>query len=157
MITLVKARLVHACYLANTLREIDRVECEALGRTPWEALKLGLKTSDEPLTVIDENRKPIAMFGVMPLSLVTGTGVPWFLGSDDVYGYPRDLMITGKGLFAYWLDSYRLLKNSVAVENDRAIRLLAYWGASFGEPEFHRGVEFIPFQLRAIQGERLAA
>lgn len=136
------------------------MECEALGRSPKAALRLGLATSQHCVTVIEEAAgRPIAMFGVMTLSLVGQVGVPWFLGTDDVFNYPRDLAWTGRAMIETWQTRFKVMRNVVAVENDKAIRLLRYWGATVGdEVEMHRGVAFVPFTFkRAIQGAARAA
>lgn len=120
-----------------------------MGRTPKQALREGISNSFDPVSVLNETGKPIAMFGVMSTSLVSGTGVPWFLGSDEVYRYPRDLLVTGEGVVAHWLTTFRKLENMVAVDNERAIRLLLKWGASFSDDiQIHRGVEFVSFTLQ---------
>lgn len=143
---LVKASPAHVGRLANSMRQIDRVECLVMGRTPKEALRVGLRTSLYAFTVIDEETgAPVAMFGIMPVSLVSGKGVPWFLGSDDVFKYRRDLIVSGKCMVEWWLESFSKMENLVAVTNDRSIRLLRRWGATFGETQDVGGTEFVTF------------
>lgn len=138
----------HVGRLANNMRAIDVLECKAMGRTPKEALRLGIRTSLYALTAIDEEtRRPIAMLGVMPVSLVSGKGVPWLLGSDEVFNYPRDLLVSGKCMVEWWLESFSKLENMVATENGRAMRLLRRWGAVFGDRHDIGGTEFIAFTI----------
>jgi hypothetical protein len=156
---LVPASLVHIGPLALNLRTADRVECEALGRKPKDALRLSLRTSLHALTALDPEGKPVAMFGVCALGLLAGRGTPWFLGTERVFDYGRDLMVRGPRIVAWWHETFDVMENIVAVENVKAVALLKRWGAEIGgETRTHRGVEFVPFVFRAaIQGQAAAA
>ncbi len=140
------------------MRAIDRLECAALGRTPREALRLGLRTSYHCWTALVDDR-PQAMMGAVYTSLLTGTGTVWMLGTDSVYTAGRALLKLGPIILAAMMQDFRLLENIVSTRNDKAIRLLRRWGAHVGgEVETYRGVDFIPFRMeRSIQGERSAA
>lgn len=141
------------------MRAADRAECEALGRTPKDALRNGLRCSLETYTAITEER-PVAMLGVVPDSLLGGTGTAWMLGTDEIFAQGRALLTYGPLVIGMWLERFEELGNIVSVENDAAIRLLRRWGAEIGEtPVTYRGVDFLPFVIRraAIQGERLVA
>jgi hypothetical protein len=137
------------------MREIDRRECEAFGRTPKDALRSSLRTSFQAFTAMSEDRRPVAMLGVVATGLATGRAVPWLLGSEEVFNYPRDLLVLGRRTISVWLETFREMENLVASDNDKAIRLLRKWGAEIGdEPEMHGQVEFVRFTFRrgAIQG-----
>ncbi len=100
------------------------------------------------------------MMGVMPTSLLTRSGVPWFLGTDDVYEYGRDMIATGPAMIDWWHETFATMNNIVSTENVRAIRLLRFWGAEVGgETVVHRGISFVPFRFTrpAIQADALAA
>lgn len=137
------------------MREADRLECAALGRTPKSALRMGLLTSLHPVTVKVDGR-PEAMLGVMPLSLLGGTGVPWMLATDRMYECGRALVGLGPLIVDTMADDFRHLENIVAAENKRAIRFLRWLGFIVaGNAEIHGGVAFVPFHLSrqpAIQG-----
>lgn len=142
------------------MREADRIECRALGRTPKDALRNGLRCSLAPFTALDENGRPGAMMGVVPISMIEGRGAVWMLGTEEIYRHGRDLLTYGPLILGIWLDTFRSLENIVAVENERAIRLLRKWGFEIGEiSQTHGGVEFLPFRMdrTAIQALRLAA
>lgn len=141
------------------MRAIDVAECAAFGRSPKDALRSSLRTSFQAFTAIGESG-PVAMLGVVATGMMTGNGVPWLLGSDEVFNYPRDLLVFGRRTIGEWLETFSDLENLVARENDRAIRLLRKWGASIGEEgEMHGGLEFVRFRFErsAIQGLRIAA
>ena len=96
------------------------------------------------------------MFGVCPAGLLTGTGVPWLLGTDRLFEYATDLMRGGPRIIRWWHETFDTLENIVAKENAKAIALLRHWGAEVGtETQTHGGVEFVSFRFAAaIQGER---
>lgn len=154
---IVPARLTHVGPLATKMREEDRRECLALGRTPKEALRMGLKLSLYAMTAIEDSGEVTAMFGLNIVSAIEGRACPWFLGTDRVFMHGRDLLCTGGRILSWWRSEYPYLENLVSVENVRAIRLLRRWGFSVGgREEVHRGVAFVPFRS-AIQAVMKAA
>lgn len=156
---LVPARLVHVGPLAANMRAIDRRECEAMGRSPKEALRGGLRCSLSAFTAMD-GTKPVAMLGVVPLSLLNGNGVVWMLGTDTVFQCGRQLVRDGRLIVGEWLNTFSRLENLVASENAKALRLLKAWGFVIDDkPEVHGGVEFLPFHIgrAAIQGGQAVA
>lgn len=145
-VRLVPATFRHVARIANRVRDIDRRECEAMGRTPKQALRLGLLTSDKVWTALVHGL-PEAMFGVVVESVLTGEATPWFLGTNEVYRHRRELLLMGPGLIAALRDSRRLT-NWVSAENGQAIRLLRRWGFTVGEDETDvRGVPFLKFEM----------
>jgi hypothetical protein len=154
------ARLTDIGPIASNMREMDRVEAVALGRSPKEALRSGLRCSYEAFTATDDEDRPQAMMGVVPLSMISGRGAVWMLGTEAIYDHGRDLLSYGPFFISHWLETFRRLENIVAVENLKAIRLLRHWGFIVGESvEMHRGVAFLPFHIErtAIQATALAA
>jgi hypothetical protein len=142
------------------MREMDRIEARALGRSPKEALRSGLRCSLDAITALDPEGKPQAMMGVVPISMMEGRATVWMLGSDAIYNHGRDLLTYGPLILERWLETFRRLENIVAVENVKAIRLLRHWGFVFGKSvEQHGGVAFLPFHIEraAIQATALAA
>lgn len=116
------------------MRDIDRIECAALGRSPKQALRQGLIASTEAWTAKLDGI-PHAMFGIVHTSLIDREAMPWFLGSDETYRHPREMLIFGTRLVAHWLDSSELLSNVIMTANVRAIRLLKRWGFTVGDEE----------------------
>jgi hypothetical protein len=141
------------------MRDIDKRECGAFGRSPKDALRISLRTSFHALTALDEEGKVLAMFGVTPLDMLGGKGTPWFLGSGDVFNYARDLMDRGPKIIAWWHETFTEMNNLVSAENLKAISLLRHWGAVVDDTsQMIGGVEFVPFRFSAaIQGQSLAA
>jgi hypothetical protein len=159
-VQLVPARLTHVGPIAANMRALDRLECEALGRSPKDALRNGLRCSLSAITVIEGGQTPIAMLGVVPTAVLGGRGTVWMLGTERVFQNGRALLQLGPLVLADWLDQFGRLENIISADNDRAIRLLRKWGFTIGEAEqVFSGVRFVPFWLEraAIQCARLAA
>jgi hypothetical protein len=127
------------------MRAADRRECAAFGRTPHQALHYSLNSSSFALTAFVDN-VPHAMFGLVPFSIANGIGRPWFLGTDEVYRHPREMISQGSFLVELMLDSFPRLENVVALDNVRAIRLLRAWDFVIGvDEQLIGGVRFLPF------------
>jgi hypothetical protein len=141
------------------MREIDVRECEALGRSPKDALRNGLRASLSAFTAL-EGQTPLAMFGIVPAAIMGGSGRIWFLSVDRTFDYRRQMVSFGRFIVAEWLKDFERLENIVAVDNVKALRMLKAWGFSMGgERQVLRGVEFLPFwrERAAIQEPRQAA
>lgn len=149
MISFVAASGAHVGRVATRMREVDRVECAAFGRSPKEALRLGLRASSFTLTGL-YGGQPHAMFGVSPVNAIEGVGRPWFLGSDVVYSCARELLSDGPLVIAEMHRRFRRLENIVACRNERALRLLRRWGFRIeDETMTFGGVEFVAFWREA--------
>lgn len=125
--TFTPARLTHVGPIANGMRAMDRRECLALGRSPKDALRWGLRCSQDAWTALEDGR-PAAMMGVASDGLLAGSGRVWFLGTDEVFKHPRDLLTYGPLFLERWMLLFDRLHNIVMVENERAIKLLMIWG-----------------------------
>jgi hypothetical protein len=151
-VDLVSARLTDVGPIASRMRACDRAECVAMGRTPKEGLRIGLRMSLRAVTIRIDGR-PEGMFGAVPVSLIGGAGVPWLLGTDELYRHRRAWALLGPRVVGDMLATFRSLENVVSVSNERAIRFLAHVGFHVGGPaQIHGGVAFVPFRMsRAIQ------
>lgn len=137
-VTIVPAQPVHINRIANNMREIDRVECEAFGRTPKQSLRRGLAASSRCWTALVDGQ-PHAMFGVVIESALGGLAVPWMLGTDEIYRHPRELLMWGPGIIERLHDSTLTLRNVVSSDNHQAIRLLRRWGFTVAEEQIEVG------------------
>ncbi len=127
------------------MRAMDRIECEAFGHSPKQALRSSLLNSDSPMTALVDGR-PEAMFGCITISAIDGIGSPWFLGTDEVYRHGREMLVWGRYFVDRIVDSTPRLENLVSVFNVKAIRLLRAWGFNVGsETTLIGGVPFYPF------------
>lgn len=126
-VSIVPAQRRHIGFLARHMRAIDQAECRAMGREPKAALRHGLIASHRCWTALVRGR-PHAMFGVVVECALAGRGVPWFLGTDEVWRHGRALVHLGPVILAEMHDSSAVLANLVSADNVRAIRLLTRWG-----------------------------
>lgn len=124
---IVPAQARHVAFLARRLRVIDRIECEAMGRSAKQALRHGLAASARCWTALVDD-EPHAMFGVVVESALSGEAIPWFLGTDRVRDYGRALLAEGPALLDDMHRFGRRLRNFVSSDNEQAIRLLERWG-----------------------------
>lgn len=145
MIELLPASPAHVGRIATRMREIDRREAGAYGRSPKEALRLSLRASAICLTAT-LNGRPEAMFGVTPINAIEGRGLAWFLSTEAVFGCARELLRMGPAVIGVLHGRFARLENMVSTENVAAIRLLERWGFELGsETMMVGGVEFRPF------------
>ncbi|NKJ43057.1 hypothetical protein [Novosphingobium sp. SG720] len=131
-VEIVPAHARHVGFLARHMRAIDKAECRAMGREPKAALRHGLIASTHCWTAMVAGR-PHAMFGVVVESALAGRGVPWFLGTNEVWRHGRTLLRLGPPILAAMHDSSAVLANLVSTGNTRAIRLLERWGFTVDE------------------------
>lgn len=141
-IRIVPAAFRHVNFIARRMRTIDRLEVEAFGRTPKQALRHGLLSSSKAWTALVD-LEPHAMFGVVEQNALTGDAVPWFLGTDEVYKHGRELLMWGRSILKHMGDSRRL-SNYVSSDNHRAIRLLQAWGFTVADEVIEVGN--VPFR-----------
>jgi hypothetical protein len=146
-VEIVAASPAHIGAVANRMRAADVIECRAQGWTPRQALRLGIIGSDEAFTA-KVGPCAHAMFGRVVVSALSGEGTPWFLGSEEVYCRPREMMGFGRYLVDHWLNSTPRLSNVVSASNHRAIRMLEYWGFDIGSDSIVIGdLPFLPFWI----------
>jgi len=126
-VRLVEAEPAHISYLAANMRAADVIECEAVGRSPVEALANGLVSSLWALTAIVDD-EPHAMMGVSSRNMIEGIGVPWMLGTERVYDHARDLIRYAPVILGEMHRTFDVLENLVSVDNARAIRFLRHAG-----------------------------
>jgi hypothetical protein len=144
-VKLVAAEREHVADLAARMREWDVIECRAMGRSPADALQDGLSRSLWALTALVDG-KPEAMLGVVPRVMIEGTGVPWMLGTEAVYGGAREFVRFGPAIISEMEWSFPVLSNMVAAGNERAIRFLKHWGWRISSKRVCvGGVDFVEF------------
>lgn len=147
MIELVPAKPTHIGPIAARMRQADVEEVGAMGRTPKQALRLGLRASVDCLTVLIDGH-PEAMMGLTPKNLIEGEGMPWMLGTDAIYAHARAWLALMPQVVKLFCDSTPRLTNLVGRKNARAIRLLRRCRFEIGEEvTVIGGVEFVTFSL----------
>lgn len=148
-VEIVPTRSRHITTIANRMRVLDRIECDALGRTPKESLRAGYWQSKMCWTALVDGR-PEALFGLVVVNAIEGRGSPWMLGTEIIYKHGRELVMHGPALLAHMTDSTPILENIVSAGNHRAIRLLQRWGFTVDERlETVGGLAFRQFRMNA--------
>ena len=117
-----------ALRIAHKLRDVDRMEMWSAYRVIPEKGALGsLRGSDRAFTVTLEG-KPIAIFGVMTLSLVGRRGTIWLLGTDDIDQICITFGRYTKAFVQSFLSEWDTLENWVHEKNRRSIGWLKMAG-----------------------------
>lgn len=144
---LIEATAAHIAHIAENMRPDDVAECRAFGRSPRSALEGALGASLWALTAFDE--EPVAMLGVVSKSMLDGVGVPWMLGTEEVYSNGRALLSLAPPVIAEMQGTFDMLENVVSARNDRAIRFLRWSGFEIGDAPIDVGGEtFLRFERR---------
>lgn len=121
----------HVEHVATHMRDGDVAECMALGGlTPRQALDQSLASDGLRWTGLLDG-EPAAIFGVVPVTLMGGSGVAWLLGTPLMLKHWRTFARQSKPLLRELLDHYDVLLNVVHVDNRVALRWLAWTGARF--------------------------
>lgn len=119
--------------LARGMRPWDVRECAVFGFSPEKALRYSLAGSLMAWTArLDGD--PVAMFGCAAVSLIEGTGRPWMLGTEAVYGQGRALVRLAPGYVERMRERFPRMDNLIHRDNVRALRLLRRLGFQV-EPE----------------------
>lgn len=148
MIEIVPAEGWHASAIAAAARNADVAELWAAGRhTPLDAMLAGMRLARAQTALLDG--EPIAMFGVSPVSLLLGRGVPWMVGSSllDTMPLRRALLREAVGVLRGWQKRYRLLLNFVDERNVSAQRWLRWLGFTLSDEPQPMGADGVLFRM----------
>jgi hypothetical protein len=123
-----KTDLKDALWLAPRLRTEDLIELRSFcpNVPPVAALIDGIKLSDPCWTILGEDNKPIAIFGVAPLD--TNLGSVWLLGSGRIKDIQREFLRHSR----FWIEElhskYDVLTNYIYAENTVHLKWLKWLG-----------------------------
>ena len=124
-----KATFKDLQYVANNLREVDKLEAfYQTGQEPLQALQFTYLCSKVNMAIADDNDAPIGLCGV-----VNG-GVIWMVSTDALFDnrkYKIQLIRKGREWVDNLLKSYKVLYNFVYAENHSAIKWLKALGFTF--------------------------
>lgn len=115
---------------AAQMREADRAEVMAShGHEPEEALRNALKLSSHAWCGFMDG-EPVCIFGVVPLSILSGEASPWMLATDRISECRAAFLRRNKVYVGFMLALYPLLVNYVHEQNDLSQRWLKWLGFS---------------------------
>ena len=130
-------------YLAENLREDDYREIKAVtGLPPLLSLLTGLKSSQVPLVICDNQGKVVAMLGVVPNGLI---GSIWMVGTPDLKRISVSFLKNCQDVFTVLKNNFSVLHNYVDARNELHIRWLKWMGFTFIKKHKHYGIEQLPF------------
>lgn len=122
-------------YVADHMRTADAREVKAShNSSPMGALRNSIRVSSHTSCCLI-NDVPTCIFGVAPVSLLTGTGSPWLLGTDDLRYHRKTFVIETRLGVKDMLMLYPYLVNWVHCDNVASIMWLRGMGFNFDEPE----------------------
>jgi hypothetical protein len=83
-------------YIADHIRAADQRECDLWELLPKDSLSTGFRYSVQPLTVVDRNGNPAAMFGVTQAETPgfdkSSDATIWLLGTDELFTFPVEFV-----------------------------------------------------------------
>ena len=147
----VPATLEHALELAENIRDADRQEVWAMAHyTPEQATLCSLEASRDAMTGLADGCV-VCMFGVGPAAIISTTGIPWLLTTDELEQHQFVFIRRSKKVIKKMLSDYSLLRNYVDERNIVAIKWLEWLGFKMlpSEPFGIEGLSFYPFEMRA--------
>lgn len=131
--------------LADNLRMDDIAEIwKSDHKTPETALLDGFTNSIICFT-IERNEKAIAMFGMVPHTILGNVATIWLLASPELEKGQRAFLRHSRQFIDIMLGHYPLLINYIDVMNQQSIKWLKWCGAEFG-PVIPYGIEKVSFQ-----------
>lgn len=139
------SRMEDVKHIAENMRPEDKAEIWKFDHnTPEQALMTGYRDSIECLTVEKDN-EPIAMFGIVPDSILSYNATIWLLGTPKIISVQLAFAKYSKYFIHMMFDYYPVLSNYVDVMNRKTIRWLKWCGAKFSLARPY-GIEQQPFQ-----------
>lgn len=136
--------------LFDNLRDLDKVECEAIGLGTDYLIEQSVRQSKTLYIRRDTSGRLLYIAGVRPYPRSDG-GCVWMMGTKTLEQSPEKMTIMvseAKGIIADWLKEYGWLSNVVYVESKSSIRWIKFLGASFGDAIEYNGRKFLPFLFR---------
>lgn len=138
--------------LLADLRPADRDELEALIGPGQEADMLA-RSVNESLAcwVLEVNGGVAAIFGVAPVTLLGGQGLPWMLGTSLIERFPGAFIRRCRPYIARMLGICPELVNAVDARNVKSIAWLKRMGFTVlpAQPMGVAGLPFHPFFMTA--------
>jgi len=150
-VEVVKAQAWHIKRIAKHMRRDDVNEIlYSHQSTPEAALKAGFFANGVCWTALIDG-KPAIMFGVTDRSLLTGTGTPWLLSTDEIKHIKKAFILESKKYIIEAMKGRTALVNYVHAGNAQSIKWLKWVGFDLEDktPMGPAGEDFHRFSMRA--------
>lgn len=119
-----------AKHLAKNLRQEDIDEIKANSNvSPFHALTQGVKYSHLPLSIMNDENKPIMIMGVIPHG--KNLGMIWLLSSPEIQLISIPFLRNCKGVLNLYLKSFPILYNYIDARNTIHLNWLKWLGFNF--------------------------
>lgn len=125
----VQAQYCDLQYLIDNIRDDDREELKALGRTPEESVTQSFLFSDKVYSVLDDKNNTIAMYGVTKYN--DDICVIWLLASNLINEHRMYFLRNCKKYFYEMVKNYKKAVNIAYCGNYLHIKWLKWLGADF--------------------------
>lgn len=120
-------------FVLEHARQADRDECDAmLGPDKFEAALRASVNASVLLWTFEVHGKPAAIFGVCPISMLSGIGAPWLIGTYLVDKAPGALVRLSRLYIPKMQVAFPLLCNVVDARNVKSVAYLRRLGFEFG-------------------------
>lgn len=130
-----RATEAHADAIWQNLRPMDFYEVTAVTPEPVQlALRRAVRESSESWAWLVDG-KPVALFGVAPLSIVSRSGSPWLVATPALRQHRRFFLEHSRWYLEHMQKEYALLWNMVSINNHESIRWLKWLGFRMNDPE----------------------
>ncbi len=129
-------------YLIDNMRQADRDELAARGKTPKEALVKAVRLKNEQTmrVIQDSSGTPLAIFGV------NYEGGVWMLGTDGLLDHKREFLRRSRPYVKALKKRYGTLWNSVYIHNTVHVRWLKWLGATLWTEDYFEK-DFVDFVI----------
>lgn len=133
-VQIVPATAAHIAQIIPRVRHADIEEFSAMnGWSPERVLDCGLRTSTFSCAGL-VNGVVVTIFGVAPKSMISGSGLPWLVGTDDLVKYQFSFLCRCRVGVNAMLDVYPRLENYVDERNHVAKAWLHWLGFRLDDP-----------------------
>lgn len=118
--------------VAAKLRREDSIEVLAQGyATPQQAITESFRASTIRFT-LEKDGEPIAMFGLVPDSILGDKAAVWLLGTDDIATVKKSFCEFSRKVIKYFVGQYPILFAQVDGRYAKTHRWLEWLGAKKG-------------------------
>ncbi|WP_145548552.1 hypothetical protein [Yersinia massiliensis] len=150
-VQIIPATQEHADLLLPKVRQADIDEFYAAAlMSPAEVIQRSMSASTICFAGLVDG-EVIALFGVVPASILTGFGVPWLVAADSMERYQVTFLRHCRPVVRYMLSIYPHLENYVDTRNLAAKKWLRWLGFTIDDPIPYGALKlpFHHFELRA--------
>ncbi|AJI85334.1 hypothetical protein CH54_1402 [Yersinia rochesterensis] len=150
-VQIVPATPEHAAALLPRVRQADADEFYAAAlMSPDEVIRRSMSASTICFAGLVDG-EVIALFGVVPASILTGFGVPWLVATESMERYQVTFLRHCRPVVRHMLSVYPRLENFIDARNYTAKIWLRWLGFTIDDPIPYGALKlpFHHFELRA--------